>query len=90
MRGGPEANAFNAFIAQALKLNRWRMDDKMLFRYGSDVNGAKLHAHRFYAVDHFDAHIVRLSVSTSDFVGGRDEETGNTTLIWDMRAGHAL
>lgn len=90
MRGGPEANAFNAFIAQVLKLDRWRMDDKALFRYGSDVNGAKLHAHRFYTVDHFDARSVRLSVTTSDFVGGRDEETGNTTLTWDMRAGHAL
>ena len=87
MRGGPQANAFNAFIAQVLKLDRWRMDDKTLFRYGLDVNGAKLHAHRSYSVDHFDARIIRLSVTTSDFVGGRDEEIGNTTLIWDMRTG---
>jgi uncharacterized protein len=86
MQGGPQADAFNAFIATALKLDRWRMDDKALFRYGDDVNGQKLHAHRFYSVDHFDARTVTLSISTSDFVGGRDEETGNTTLTWDMRA----
>lgn len=90
MRGGPAANAFNAFIARALKLDRWRMDDKTLFRYGNDVNGAALHAHRSYAVTRFDARIVKLSVATSDFVGGRDEEIGTKTLTWDMQAGRAL
>ena len=90
MRGGPEADAFNAFIAQALKLHRWRMDDKTLFRYGDDTGGAPLHAHRSYSVDRFDARIVKLSITTSDFVGGRDEEIGTRTLTWDMRAGRAI
>lgn len=90
MRGGPEADAFNAFIVRALKLDRWRVDDKTLFRYGDDTGVAKLHAHRFYSIDRFDARSVRLSVTTSDFVGGRDEETGNKTLIWERHAGRAL
>ena len=87
MRGGPQADAFNAFIARALKLDRWRMDDKTLFRYGNDVNGAALHAHRSYSVDRFDARIVSLDVSTSDYVGGHDEERGNIAYTWDMRTG---
>ena len=90
MRGGPEAIVFNAFIAKTLKLDRWRMDDKTLFRYGDDVNGAPLHAHRSYAVGRFDARTVTLSISTSDFVGGRDEEIGAATFTWDMRAGRTL
>jgi len=89
MRGGPEANAFNAFIARALKLDRWRMDDKALFQYG-DTGDAALHAHRFYAVDRFDARIVSLSVSTSDFTGGHDEEHGDRSFTWDLRTGRAV
>ena len=90
MRGGPQAEAFNASIAHALKLDRWRMDDKTLFRYGDDVNGAALHAHRSYSVDRFDARTVRLTIYTSDFVGGRDEERDSRTLTWDLRTGRAL
>ena len=86
MRGGPQADAFNAFIAKTLKLDRWRMDDKTLFRYGDDVNGMTLHAHRFYSVSHFDDRALNLDVSTSDFVGGRDEERTDKTITWDMRA----
>lgn len=87
MRGGPEAAVFNAFVTRALKLDRWRMDDKTLFRYGDDVGGAPLHAHRVYSVDRFDGRSVKLTVSTSDFVGGRDEERGETALVWNLRAG---
>jgi hypothetical protein len=86
MSGGPEANAFNAFIASVWTF-RWRMDIKTLFRYGDDVNGAKLHAHRFYSVKRFDGRTVTLNVSTSDFVGGRDEERDGQTFTWDLRAG---
>ena len=86
MRGGPQADAFNAFIAKALKLDRWRMDDKTLFRYGDDVNGMKLHAHRVYSVSHFDDRALVLDVSTSDFVGGRDEERADKIITWDMHA----
>jgi len=58
----------------------------MLFRYGDDVNGMKLHAHRFYSVSHFDDRTLTLDVSTSDFVGGRDEERADKVFTWDIRA----
>jgi hypothetical protein len=44
----------------------------------------KLHARRSYTVARFDGRIVSLEVSTSDFVGGHDEERGDTTLSWRM------
>jgi uncharacterized protein YecT (DUF1311 family) len=84
MRGGPQADAFNAFIAKALKFDKWRMDDKSLFRYGNDVNGMKLHARRFYSVERFDGRTVVLDIETSDFVGGHDEEHAASTLNWDL------
>jgi hypothetical protein len=86
MSGGAQAAAFNAYIAKALKLGQWRMDDKTLFRYGSDIvpDGALLHAHRSYGVIRFDSRIVSLGFATTDFVGGHDEEPGGFTLNWDM------
>jgi uncharacterized protein len=90
MLGGPEANAFNAFIARTLRSDRWRMDDKTLFQYGDDVNGMKLHAHRFYSIDRFDPRIVSLEVSTSDYVGGHDEERSDRSFTWNVRAGHPV
>ncbi len=84
MSGGPEAGAFNAAIAKALKPGQWRMDDKALFRYGRDVNGAKLYAYRSYAAARFDARVVSLSIATSDFVGGRDEEYARSSFNWDV------
>ena len=89
MRGGPEANAFNVFAARALKLDRWRMDDKTLFQYG-DTGDVALHAHRFYAIDRFDARIVSLTVSTSDFTGGHDEEYSDRSFTWDLRNARAV
>jgi uncharacterized protein YecT (DUF1311 family) len=84
MSGGPQAVAFNAFIFKALKLDRWRMDTKSLFRYGNDVSDEKLHARRFYSVDRFDGRIVSLQIATSDFVGGHDEEHYPTSFSWNM------
>lgn len=83
MRGGPQAAAFNAYIAKALKLNGWRMDDKSLFQF--DVaDGMKLHAHRSYSVVRFDAHIVSLDIVMSDYAGGHDEQSSDTTLTWNV------
>jgi uncharacterized protein YecT (DUF1311 family) len=84
MNGGALAAAFNAFIARALELDRWRMDDKTLFRYGDDVNDQKLHARRVYSVDRFDDRVVALAIDTSDFVGGHDEEHYPTSFNWNM------
>ena len=82
--GGPQAGALNAFIFRKLKLDKWRMDDKSLFRYGNDVDDMKLHARRFYAVEQFGARVVSLVLSVSDFVGGHGEEPARSALNWDM------
>ena len=84
MSGGPEAAAFNAFISRTLKLDRWRMDDKTVFRYGDDVGDARLHAQRSYLVERFDVRVVSILVGTSDFVGGHDEEYGGFSVNWDL------
>jgi uncharacterized protein YecT (DUF1311 family) len=84
MSGGAQAAVFNAFIAKALKLDRWRMDDKSLFRYGNDVYDQKLHARRFYSVDRFDGRVVSLQIGTSDFVGGHDEEHYPASFSWNL------
>jgi len=84
MSGGPQANAFNAYIARTLHLDRWRMDDKTVFRYGDDAGDMKLHAERFYSVDRFDGRVLALAIGTSDFVGGHDEESGGFTVNWDL------
>jgi hypothetical protein len=85
LNGGPQATPFNAFISKSLKLDSWRMDDKSLFRYGTDIPfGEKLHARRTYSAVRFDRRIVSLKVSVSDFVGGHDEEPGETALTWDL------
>jgi uncharacterized protein YecT (DUF1311 family) len=84
MSGGPQAAAFNAFIAISLKLGKWRMDDKAIFRY-DDVEDMKLHAHRDYYVDRFDSRVVTVNIGTSDFAGGHDEERDVIPLAWDIQ-----
>jgi uncharacterized protein YecT (DUF1311 family) len=83
MSGGAQAAAFNAFVFKALKLDKWRMDDKAPFRYGNDVSGQKLHARRFYSIDRFDGRVVAITTGTSDFVGGHDEEHYPTSFNWN-------
>jgi uncharacterized protein YecT (DUF1311 family) len=83
MSSGVQAAAFNAFIAKALKLVKWRMDDKAIFRY-DDVDGMKLHAHRDYDVARFDSRVVMINIGTSDFTGGHDEERNVIPLAWNV------
>ena len=90
MSGGPQADAFNGFVFKTLKLDRWRMDDKNVFRYGDDVGDMKLYARRFYSVTRFDSRVVSLWIATADFVGGRDEERGGAALNWDMAKGRGF
>jgi hypothetical protein len=87
MSGWPQADAFNAFIFRTLKLDKWRMGDKSLFRYGDDVGEMKLYARRFYSVSRFDGRLVSLWTATADYVGGHDEERGGAALNWDVRKG---
>jgi uncharacterized protein YecT (DUF1311 family) len=89
MSGGPQAVAFNQYVAKALKLTKWRMDDKSLFQF-DDVADMKLHAHRSYAVLRFDAHVAAIDIVMSDYVGGHDEQHGDTTLTWNMQKSAAV
>lgn len=84
MSGGAQAALFNAFVFKSLKLGRWRMDDKGLFRYSDGLDGMTLHARRYYSVARFDSRIVSLQIGSSDFVGGHDEEHYRSALNWDM------
>jgi uncharacterized protein len=90
MTGFSAAATFNAFVSRALNLDRWRMDDVKLFRYGNDVADMKLHAHRSYSPVRFDGRIISLRVATSDFVGGHDEELGGYGLTFDVDSAKRL
>ena len=91
LSGGSRAAPFNAFISKSLKLDSWRMDDKSLFRYGTDIPfGEKLHARRTYSIARLDSRIVSIKVSKSDFVGGHDEEPGDAALTWDLANSKAV
>lgn len=83
MSGGPQAAAFNAYIAKTLKLAKWRMDDKSLFQFDI-ADGMKLHAHLSYFVARFDARVVALDITTSDYVGGHDEQSTDMSLAWNL------
>jgi uncharacterized protein YecT (DUF1311 family) len=85
LRGGPQAAAFNGWIAKALKLDKHRMDDKDLFPFGDDVADMKLYAHRTYSAVLFDAKITSLQIATFDYTGGAHEAINETSLNWDMR-----
>jgi uncharacterized protein YecT (DUF1311 family) len=84
MSGGPQAAAFNAFIAKTLKLDKWRMDDKTLFRYGDSDRDIQWHAHRDYYVARFDSRVAMINIGTSDYVGGHDEERDVIPLAWNI------
>ena len=90
MSGGREADAFNAYVAKALKLGERRMDDKDLFPFGDDVADMKLSAQRRYSVQRFDARIASLQVQTFDFTGGAHEVIGESSLNWDMKRARAF
>jgi len=90
MTGGREAEAFNAYIARALKLDQRRMDDKDLFAFGDDVADMNLSAHRTYSVARFDANVASLQVQTYDYTGGAHEVIGESSLSWDVRHARAF
>jgi len=90
MSGGREADAFNAYVAKALKLDQRRMDDKDLFPFGDEVADMKLSAHRTYSVQRFDARVASLQIQTFDYTGGAHEVIGESSLNWDVKHGSAF
>jgi uncharacterized protein YecT (DUF1311 family) len=90
LTGGRESDAFNAYIAKALKLDQRRMDDKDLFPFGEDVADMKLSAHRTYSVKRFDARVASLQIQTFDYTGGAHEVIGESSLNWDVKRGRAF
>jgi uncharacterized protein len=90
MAGGHEADAFNAYVAKALKLDQRRMDDKDLFPFGDKVADMKLSAHRTYSVHRFDARVASLQIQTFDYTGGAHEVIGESSLNWDVKRGRAF
>lgn len=90
MSGGREADAFNAYVAKALRLGERRMDDKDLFPFGDAVADMKLSAQRTYSVQRFDGRIASLQVQTFDFTGGAHEVIGESALNWDVKHARAF
>ena len=84
MSGGPQAEAFNAFIAKIYALDRWRMDEKGFLPSDDGDSAVKYHARRSYAVARFDARIVSLQIATDDFVGGNHDMRAQMAQTWDM------
>ena len=83
MSGGPQAAAFNAFIARTMKLNRWRMDDPDVIPPDDGGGDIQLYTWRSYGVTRFDGRIVSFQISTDDFAGSHDarQVAGYT---WDV------
>lgn len=84
MSGGPRSAAFNSFIFKTMKLDRWRTDDKELFRLADDVGEMRLFARRVYSAARFDGRVVSLQISTDDFTGGNHDTVGQQSFAWDL------
>lgn len=84
MSGGPQAAAFNAFVAQAYGLDRWRMDDKDAFPAADDDPAMRYHARRSYSVTRFDARVVSLQIATDDYAGGNHDARRQTAVTWNV------
>jgi len=83
MTGSPRAAAFNAFIFKTMRLDRWRTDDKDMFRL-DDIGEMRLFGRRVYTAGRFDGRIVSLQVSTDDFTGGNHDVLGQRSFTWDL------
>jgi uncharacterized protein len=84
MSGGPQAEAFNAFVAKIYALDRWRIDEKGAFPSDDDDSAMKYHARRSYSVARFDARIVSFKIATDDYAGGNQDARRQIGLTWDM------
>jgi uncharacterized protein YecT (DUF1311 family) len=84
MSGGPQADAFNAFVAKTLALDHWRTDEKGFFPFGDDAGEMRLSARRTYSVGRFDDHVVSFQISTDDFTGGNHDAINQSAYTWDL------
>jgi uncharacterized protein YecT (DUF1311 family) len=86
MTGGPEAPAFNAYIAKKLAPGKSRLDNKDLFPSGKhDTGHLRLFARRTYSVRRFDTRIASLQFETYDYVGGAHEGLNEISFNWDVQ-----
>ena len=44
----------------------------------------KLYAHTSYTITRFDARLVALGITGSDYVGGHDEQSSDASLAWNL------
>jgi hypothetical protein len=84
LAGGAAADAFNAFVADALRLDRQRIDEKGLFVPKNFPANLALTARRTYVVARFDARIVSLQMRTEDYTGGSHEQVNEFSINWDI------
>ena len=83
MTGGPQAATFNALIFKTMRLDRWRTDDKDVFRL-DDIGEMRLFGRRTYTAVRLDARIVSLQISTDDFTGANRDILGQRSFTWDL------
>ena len=90
MSGGPQAEAFNAFISKTFDLGKWLMDDKEMFQTADDTGEMRFHAHRFYSVARSDGKIVSFQVSGNDYTGGNRDNLTQGSYTWDLQRGRLV
>jgi len=85
MTGGPEAPAFNAYIAKKLAPGKSRLDNKDLSVSKYDIDShLRLFARRTYSVRRFDAGIASLLFTTLNFFGG-EQGLNEISFNWDVQ-----
>jgi len=90
LTGGPTADAFNAAVAETLRLDRQRIDDKKLSVPPNMPADYALSARRTYVVMRFDGRLISLQMRTADFTGGTHDQLNEFAINWDLAAGAPL
>jgi uncharacterized protein YecT (DUF1311 family) len=86
MTGGPEAPAFNAYIAKRLAPGKSRMDCKDFLPFSDwDTEHLMLFARRTYSVRRFDTRIASLLFMTHDYNGGNQAGLNEISFNWDVQ-----
>ncbi len=86
MTGGPEAPAFNTYIAKKLAPGKSRLDNKDLSVSKYDIDShLRLFARRTYSVRRFDTRIASLLFTTYDYIGGNQTALNEISFNWDVQ-----